>query len=67
MSDTLDRVYVAKLVGVFVAALLVINALEYVAGTVASGDMTQTEMIVLGITLVALLSVVIVFQLRQRE
>ena len=67
MSDTLDRVYVAKLVAVFVAALLVINAFEYVAGAVASGDISPTTMVLLGVGLVAVLSVVMVFQLRQRE
>ena len=67
MSDTLDRIYVAKLVAVFVAALLVINAFEYVAGAVMSGDISQMEMLVLAVSLVALLSVAIVFQLRQRE
>lgn len=62
MFEELDRYEAAKLIGVFVAALLGINAFDYLVGAVANGELSGTELGAIVLGLVVLASVLVVRQ-----
>ncbi len=55
MSDSFDRETIVKLVGVFVAALLAINAVEYLGGAIARGEVMSDIYAILSILLLVVL------------
>lgn len=59
MAEDLDLVTIAKYVGVFVAALLLINAFEYLVDRILGGDLTVNQFTLLTIVLLVVLVVAI--------
>ncbi len=55
MSNSLDRETVIKLVGVFIAALLAINAVEYLGGAIARGEILSDIYAILSLLLLVVL------------
>lgn len=67
MLDDLNLRAVLKLVGVFIAALLVINAFEYAIERAADGDITRAEGVGIAVVVVAILAALLVVQLRKKS
>lgn len=65
MSDSFDKETVVKLVGVFVAALLAINAVEYLGGAIARGEVIGDIYAILSILLLVVLFAALLVQTKR--
>lgn len=63
MTGDVDMQTIAKYAGVFVAALLLINAFEYLVGAVVEGEVADNVLAVVALVLMAVLLGVVVIRL----